>query len=356
MVPLMKNIDRGQIMPRVCVLSVRDGNPLASQLEKINVPVDLVPIKNLRDLSGFKRLIHYIRSWRPDIVHTQLETSDILGTLASRYLHVPSVSTLHTVNIPSKKRRTYWRSLVRWKILGSFANRVIAVSETTRQVHLKLGIHAEKLKTLYNGIDLEEYLTIELNHRQNVVAHDFPEDRVVIVTVAVLRELKGIQFMLNAIPEIMKRVPNLCYVIVGDGSYRASLEKLTMDLGISEQVKFLGYRNDIPAILAKSDLFVFPTLQDALPTVLFEAMAAGLPIVASGVGGVPEILHDNETGLIVLPAYVACLAAACLRLLNDKQLSGRMSALARKTVTEKFNIQTQIDGLVNIYDQVILET
>ena len=352
---LMKNINGSMVTARVCVLRVRDGNPIAAELKKIGVPVDLVCIKNLRDLSGFKNLVAYIRTHKPDVIHTQLEASDVFGTLAAKLLRIPSISTVHTLDVPSKKRRTYWRNLVRWIILRVLSRRVIAVSKITRQLYIELGVHKEKLITLYNGIDLSLFTTNETKSARKKDILHLPSGSIVITTVAVLREPKGIQFMLMALPDILKVIPNAFYVIVGDGGYRESLERLAKTLGIQDRVAFLGHRTDVPAILSASDLFVFPTLQDALPTVLFEAMAAGLPIVASEVGGVPEILQNEQTGILIPPADPSRLVDACLRLLRDEELSDRIRISARKIVKERFNIRKQAESLSNLYSQVVLE-
>jgi glycosyltransferase involved in cell wall biosynthesis len=354
MLPLLKNMNGGAVIPRVCVLRVSHGNPIAVELEKLNIPVDLIPIKNLRDASGFKRLVEYIRHHQPEVVHTQLETSDVFGTLAAKYLHIPSVSTVHTLDVPSKKKRTYWRNLFRWRVLGLFAKRVIAVSDVTRNVYLKFGIGSEKLVTMYNGIDLDVFSQNGTRAEKKKSILNLSPENIVVTTVAVLREPKGIQFMLQALPVILKEIPNLLYVIVGDGDYRSALEKVSKKLGIESHVIFLGRRTDVPELLAASDLFVFPTLQDALPTVLFEAMAAGLPIVASQVGGVPEIIHHQENGFLLPPADPSSLAAACIYTLSNSDYSDRISASALRTVKDKFDIQKQVQNLVNLYDQVTL--
>lgn len=352
MLPLLKNMSGSTITPRVCALRVRNGNPIAVELEKINVAVDLLPIENLRDVTGFKHLVEYIHRHKPDVVHTQLEASDILGTLAAKYLNIPSVATVHTLDIPSPKKRVYWRNRLRWSILGWFAKRVIAVSDITRDVYLKLGISGKKIVTMYNGIDLNVFSRRGTRASQKMNILNLSPESVVITTVAVLREPKGIQFMLQAIPAILKETPKLFYVIAGDGDYRTALEELSTQLNIQEHVIFLGHRTDIPEILAASDLFVFPTLQDALPTVLFEAMAVGLPIIASEVGGVPEIIRHQENGFLIPPADPSSLAGACIHMLRDRDYSGRLSRSALHTVKDRFDIKKQIQNLVSLYDQV----
>src|SRR5262249_5396478 len=149
----------------------------------------------------------------PDIIHTQLEASDIFGTIAAKIRGIPSVSTLHTLDVKSKIKRSYWRNLIRRKILDSFSSQVIAVSEVTRQHYISLGIRSEKITTLYNGVDLSRFIGFRHNGVREKSLLNIPDDCIVILTVAVLREAKGIQYMLNALPAILAKFPRVCYVI-----------------------------------------------------------------------------------------------------------------------------------------------
>jgi glycosyltransferase involved in cell wall biosynthesis len=353
MVPLLKSLKEYGVESRVCFFQVRAGNPIAGELCKIGIPVDQVEIKNLRNPMDLSRLMKYIRQQRPDIVHTQLEASDILGTLAARLLRIPSLATLHTMDAPAVKTRKRGKDFLRWHVLQRFAQRVIVVSESTRRHYLDLGITNEKMLTMYNGIDLDRFIGVSQGNISKTAFMGLPCDSRILTTVAVLREPKGIQYMLQALPGLLAQLPNLFYAIVGDGEYREALEKLTVSLAIKDHVVFLGYHTDIPEILAVSDLFVHPSLLDALPTVLFEAMAVGVPIVASQVGGVPEIIDGEITGLLVPPGDPASLANACLRLLLDKSLSGRLTSAAREAVANRFDIRAQAAGLAALYDQTV---
>lgn len=351
MLPLLKSLQSRVEDPRVCVLYVRGGNPMAVELEKMGVPVDLVPVRNLHDLGGIQRLYQYIRQLRPDMIHTQLETSNILGALIGRLLGIRSVATMHTLDVQAGKLRKRLRNWVHWKALNTLTSRVIFVSEFTRQHFIRLGFRESRLVTLYNGIETRLF---GQNAARPSKAHllGVPENAVIASTVAVLREPKGIQHMLRAMPALLAQLPGLYYVVAGDGAYRLPLETLARELGVAGRVLFLGQRSDIPNILAASDLFVYPTLQDALPTALLEAMASGVPIVASRVDGVPEILEDGVSGLLVPPADAPALAAACLRLLCDEALVGQLTVAARRTIEERFSIQRQSGLLLDLYEQV----
>jgi glycosyltransferase involved in cell wall biosynthesis len=352
MVPLLKSLKEQGVESRVCVLHIRDGNPTADELQKLGIAVDLVLVKNLRNPFDLFRLVKYIRQYRPNIIHTQLETSDVLGTIAAWLLKIPSVSTIHTLEQPSKRMKKSWRNYLRWNCLSLFSRRVVVVSEVARQHYIQLGYRSEKLLTLYNGIDLKKFNCAGQTDIDKWSILELPNDSVVLVSVAVLREPKGIQYMLQAMPDLLAKVPNMYYVVVGDGQYRATLESLAESLGIKSQVLFMSFRSDIPEILAASDLFVHPTLADALPTVLFEAMAVGVPIIASQVGGVPEILEHDVNGLLVPPANSSSLVDACLRILSDKGLAGRLASIARDTVVRRFDVNQQARNLTQLYQQM----
>ena len=176
------------------------------------------------------------------------------------------------------------------------------------------------------------------------------------ITVAVLRQPKGIEFMIRAFASLCRRDPDARYLVVGSGDDRERLEALAGELGVSSQVIFAGMRDDIPELVAASDVFVLPTLTEALPTVLAEAAAIGKPIVASAVGGVPEMVEDGETGLLVPPADTEALAAACGRLLANPALRQRMGQAARSLAMDRFDLELHADRLCGLYDRLAVQS
>ena len=352
---LLKQLCERGVESRVCVLQVKAGNPLAEEVERLGIQVDVLNVARLRSPGNLPRLIRYVRQYQPDIIHTQLEASDIFGTLVAKILGIPTLTTLHTLDVKPKTKRSYWRNLIRWRILNSFCDQIIAVSEITRQHYVALGLRPEKIITLYNGVDMQRFIPFGRSEAKTRRVLDVPDDSIVMVTVAVLREAKGIQYMLQAMPAILKKFPNAYYVVVGDGAYGDPLKALVASLSIEGRVLFLGHRSDIPAILAESDLFVFPTLMDALPTVLLEAMAVGKPIVSSRVGGIPEILEHEVNALLIRPATPAELSDSCIRVLSDRDLKQRLSASARNAVEERFDVRKQAGILVDTYGRLASE-
>ena len=343
---------------RVCVLD-RDPNPvMADVLTAAGVPVDRVPFGRIVDPLRWRQLHKYLGAQRPDVVHTQLEIANVAGLTLSKRLGLPTVSTLHTIEPRQALGRSELRRRLERRVLARCADQVVCVSQALldfcREEH---GMSARQLRLLYNGIDIGTFRPLPEEARNRVrrslgVAPDAP----MFITVAVLRQPKGIEFMIRAFASLCRRDPDARYLVVGSGDDRERLEALAGDLGVSSQVIFAGMRDDIPELVAASDIFVLPTLTEALPTVLAEAAAIGKPIVASAVGGVPEMIEDGETGLLVPPANCEALAAACGRLLANPALRQRMGQAARGLAMDRFDLELHADRLCGLYNRLAAQS
>jgi glycosyltransferase involved in cell wall biosynthesis len=351
---ILKNLQQAGFNIRVCALQIRAGNPIASELQRLGLPVDLIPIRNLRQPLNLIHILRYLRLHRPQLLHTQLEFADILGTLAAKILGIPSVSTVHTLDVFPEKKSAWGRMKLRWFLLGRFCDRVIAVSEKTRRHYLQSGgLPPDKIMTLYNGIDILRFKNMDATQTAKLRKElQLPLSSRIIMTVAVLREPKGVQFMIRALPAILEQCPDVHYLIVGDGVHRAALSDLVDGLAIKNHVTFAGHRTDIPDLLACCDIFVLPTLKDALPTVLIEALAAEKPIIASDVGGVPEIIESGVDGLLVEPGDPSKLVEACLQLLKDHGVRSQLVRAGSETLRKRFSIDLQIEHLSRVYEEL----
>lgn len=354
MLPLLTHLRGGEFFPRVAVFQVRWGNPLATELSAHGIPVDVLPIRRLREASALPRLTRYLRGMGASLVHTQLEFANTLGNPAAKICGLPSICTLHTLPLQEGRWKSRLHQAVEFWSLRHFCDTVIAVSEEARRQYLAVGkIPAERAVTIYNGIDLKPF-ALENAERESVRRElELPEDAEVLITLAVLREPKGIQYMIRALPAVLAARPTTWYLIAGDGAYRPALEEETRRAGVSERVRFAGMRTDVPRLLAAADLFVLPSLTEALPTVLAEAMAARLPILASAVGGIPEMVTDGWNGRLVPPAQPERLAAACLELLSQPGLRAEMGERGARLAGEQFNIEKQIERLKFLYQSLI---
>jgi len=354
MPPLLHTLSALGVRSRVGVLQVREGNPLAGELEAQGFPVDLIGIQRLRNPLNIPRISHYLYKHKPDIVHTQLEFAHTLGVLSSRLLRIPVVSTLHSLPAPHVHTSAYWRHRLLWWVLRNHSRKVIAVAENARQYYIEQGqLQPESIETIYNGIDLNRFSQIQPAQLQSLRdSLGIPHTAPLLLTVAYLREPKGIQYMLQAMPRILAEIPQTHYLIAGAGAYQQPLQELTDELGITQNVTFAGFRNDIACLLSACDCFVLPSLTEALPTVLIEAMACAKPIIASRVGGVPEMIEEGKNGFLVKPADSANLAESCLRILQNPEQARIMGNAGYEYAAQNFTLNHQGQRLLELYQEV----
>jgi glycosyltransferase involved in cell wall biosynthesis len=356
MIPILACLNRERFEARVCVLQSKEGNPLAADIQALGVPVDSLDVKQLRDFTAISKLRKYLKQHKADIVHTQLEFSNILGNISARSMGLPGISTIHVLPVSDAGFKARLHQWVEWTALRLFCDRVVTVSEETRRHYIaQSGISPGKLFTIYNGIDLERFQRIEPYLAHASVRKEFalPDDAILLITVAVLRPPKGIQYMIRALPSIVARFPKAYYLVVGDGVHADALADEAMQNNVGEHVLFAGSRTDIAQLLSGSDIFILPTLTEALPTVLAEAMACHLPIIASAVGGVPEMVQTGENGILIPPADPEELSAACTQLLADHDLRMNMGEKGWLQVNEKFNVKRQVLQLQKQYLELI---
>jgi glycosyltransferase involved in cell wall biosynthesis len=340
---------------RVALLAEGADDPLAQRLAGDGIAVDAMPFRRLLDPAAGWRLLQHVRRLRPDVIHTQQPWANLWGTLAGRLQRVPALATLHTLDEIDRDRRA-GHARFSDKVLNRGAARIICASDGLRRHYQTLAEPpAAKLVTLHHGIELAAYPTLPARHRDTVRASfGIPAAAPLAISVAVLRPEKGLDLMLAAHQLLLQPWPQLHYLIVGDGEQRAELEAASVQLGLAERVRFAGWRTDVPRLLGCADLFVLPSREDALlPAVLAEAMAGGLPVVASAVGGVSEMIEDGGNGLLVPQGDVEALAIACDRLVASKRLRRAMGARGRQLVAERFAIDVQVERLAGLYDQLI---
>ena len=347
----LERISELGVVPSVTALQKRGDNPVAERIRATGLRVEELDIRRLRQRGALRAVKEAIIRAAPDIVHTQLEFANILGTLAAKRLGIPTVCTLHTLDAPARGSRDARRfKLMAW-VLRRHSPLVIAVSESARRHHLDHArLKPAQTVTLFNGIDLDRFGTVHPDAGSSVRRElGLDNDSAVITTVAVLREPKGIQHMIDALASVIEAVPNVRYLVVGEGSHRSALEAHIEGAGLRDRVIIAGARNDVPEVLAASDLFVLPSLTEALPTVVVEAMAAGVPIVATRVGGIPKMVDHSDAALLVPPANPAALGAAAIRILTNPWQAAAMGGAARRLADERFDIVVQATRLVSRY-------
>lgn len=344
--------DRTRFELHVAYLQAVEGNHLEEDLRAAGVKTFLAGARNLRDWRAFRRLLRYVRDQRIDLVHAHLTYSSIWAAMLSRISRVPSVASLHVA--PQRGGKPGLRERLLRSALNRWASAVVVVSAALGREYADRGLNPSKLRTVHNGIEGERFHRPRGEARAVLTRElGIAADALVVVTVCVLRPPKGIDVLLRAVPAILQRAPHAKFVIVGHGEMREPWERLAQELGVAGAVIWAGHRSDVHTFLAGCDVFVLPTFEDAFPTVLLEAMAASLPAIASAVGGVPEIIEDGVTGLLVPPRDAGALAAAVVRVLSDDPLRQAMSTAARASGRQRFTTEAWLERLDGVYEEAV---
>ncbi|MDB5342201.1 MAG: group 1 glycosyl transferase [Schlesneria sp.] len=292
------------------------------------------------------RLTRALRQFRPALMQTFLFHGNLVGRLAGRLAGVPYI----VAGIRVAERRCRWHiRLDRWT--NFLVDHNVCVSQGVADFSVQeAGLKARKVSVIPNGVDFATYANASPTDVSQLGSKGhFP----VVITVGRLEEQKGVRFLLHAATVVLKKHPDCQFLIVGDGPERASLEALASSLGIGSSTHFAGHRGDVPGLLKAADLFVLPSLWEGMPNALLEAMAAGLPVIATAVEGSREIIESDESGLLVPAGNSSELATAILRVLNQSDLAARLSSGAQDNITKRFTNSSATAAYDHLYRQLI---
>lgn len=314
------------------------GQP-AHEISQLDRPVHRIDSRAFGKVGLIRELTRFFRAGRYDVVHTHNAFPFLYATIAARLAGVPIV-------IQSRHGRRFgetWKERIHFSVGGQFCDRVVAVSDDTADLCRQRGsFDSRKVMRIWNGVDLTRF-----NHRR--VNHDRP----VAITVARLSPEKDIATMLRATAIVVKHQPLFRLVIVGDGPERANLQRLAERLGIDDSVEFLGERNDVPELLSQAAFFVCSSLTEGVSLTLLEAMATELPVVATSVGGNPEVVIDGETGLLVPPSDPELLAESMFSLLVTPGSWNAFGDAGRARVEEHFCIRSMVEQYESLYMELL---
>jgi glycosyltransferase involved in cell wall biosynthesis len=334
---------------KVIVYCLASGGTLADKLKREGINVKILNLKSYHNPINIIKLAHIFKKDNIKILHTHGYFASSFARLSAILAQVPiRLTTITSVYYENKLKHFLIE-----KLLSFFTDRIVCVSSIVKDfIKEKESIAEKKLFLLYNGINIKKpkYLD-ELCYRW----HIYPGDKV-IGTVARLEPAKGIEFLIKAAREILKQFYKVKFLIVGDGSQRDFLERLTKELNLDEKVIFTGYMPEPQDVIDLMDVFVMPsTFREGCSLAISEAMAHSKPIVATCVGGNPEQVIDGLNGILVEPKDENCLAQAILILLKDKNLCERMKKESKKIFERKFNIEKTIKILESLYDRLLKE-
>ncbi len=319
---------------------VQPGSPLESKAVEAGLPVLPLRMRSELDLPAVFRLARLMKTRSCRLVHFHEAHGLAVGAAAARRAGVPLRFISRRVDFPVRSRSKYTRDI----------DAVIAISEGVRKVLLDSGVPESLITIIPSGIDFSpfeqagprDFLRRELG---------FAPDEYLVGIVAALEDHKGHAYLIEASKIVREQAPKVRLVVVGAGSLRLELDRQARDLGVEDIVFFLGYRDDVPRILASLDLFVLSSHHEGMGSSLLDAMASRLPVVATRAGGIPEVVEDRETGLLVPPRDPPALARAILELYRDRGLAARLAGRGFEVVHRKFSAEAMAARIVELYEQ-----
>ena len=309
-------------------------------------------IDPLRDLIALLSLWRIFRNGRFDLVHTHTAKAGALGRLAARMAGSGSVvHTPHGHNIYGYFSPAATKNIIRIeKWLSKRTDKIIALTELEKDDYIKSKIAApEKIEVIYQGLELDRYTCDSKDSIALKKAFNVPSGENVVGMIGRLEEVKGPAYFIDMAAEVLKKFPGTKFIIAGDGSLRQKLEAQAGALGIGPRVVFAGWRDDVPELISIVDVLVMPSLNEAVGMAAVEAQAEGVCVVATRVGGIPEVVKDRVTGLLVEPANAQALADAVSSLLSDKAARDRMGGEGRNRVRGKFDAWEMTRETSNLY-------
>ena len=331
------------------VLCIDRPGPMGEEIRRAGLPIDALGLQpGLRRPFDLLRLQRALEAAQPTIVHTFLLTASLYGRFAAMLARVPIVIGTE-VNIYERKQAAH-RLAERWLMRRTDA--VIASAESVREFYIQqVKADPDRVVVIHNAVDWSQLETSRSRADMRAEA-GVPADAVAAVIIARLTEQKAHRVLFEAMAS-RQELGGLHLMVVGDGELRNELPRQVERLGLGGRVHFLGARRDLGNLLGAADLFVMPSLWEGLPLSLVLAMGGGLPAVASRVAGIPEVVEDGVTGLLVEPGNVTQLAAALVRVAQDPALREQLGARAHDFVRPRFGADQYVAAMVDLYDRLL---
>jgi glycosyltransferase involved in cell wall biosynthesis len=312
-------------------------------------------VSNLKfDIFMVFKLQKLLSELKCDLVHSHGYKSDTISLIACHLAGVPIVTTIHGWTSKNLKVRIYEKiQAFCWR----FFNRVICVSESYKQKALQNGVPEGKITVIHNGIMVDNRIIegIENKRISFLNRYGIPSNHFIVGIIGRLSIEKGHRYFIEAAYQVLKQESNVSFVIVGDGPEEDRIRKQIEQLGVNRNIHMIGYSKEMKEVYAALDAVVIASLREGLPNVLLEAMLYEKPVIAAKVGGIPEVIRDNEEGLLVPPASSSTIANTLLTLIRHPDQRKRISYAARKRVVEHFSFERRMTQIENLYKEVIQE-
>jgi len=339
----------------ISVCCIKGRGYFGDRLEERNIPVYYLGMGEKANLlvafqffGILARLSKLLKKLETDILHCYLFRANFIGRLAGKLAGVPVI-------IASIRGGTGEKSYHFWlyRLTDKFVNMVIANSELGRKFTIeKSHINENRIITIHNGIDISSF-KLNCNNEKLQAELGIKQGDRIIGAVGRLHRIKGHVFFIRAAAMVAAKYNDVKFVIVGDGEMLAELKDEVQKLGISGRVIFTGERKDIGGLIPIFEIFVLPSLSEGISNAVIEAMACGKPVVATNVGGTPELVGDKKTGLLVPSENPETMAGAISWLLNNREKALEMGKNGRKVIEEKFSLPVMITKTEAVYEELL---
>jgi glycosyltransferase involved in cell wall biosynthesis len=333
------------------IVCIHSAGPIGEEIRKTGVEFHVLDLNpGLRHPFHLIQLERALTALRPDIVHTFLLTASLYGRLAAMFARVPVIIGTE-VNIYENKQPRHIKA-ERW--LMAKTDSVVVSAGSVRDFYIEqVGAEPSKIEVIYNAVDWSQLETTrtrdDMRAELNVGA-----GTIVAGIVARLTEQKAHSVLFQSMAST-PGLEQLHLIVVGDGHLRAPLEKQAGDLGIADRVRFLGARRDLGNLMSAMDMFVMPSLWEGLPLSMVLAMGAALPVVATSVAGIPEVVQDGQTGLLVPPNDAPALGAALRKLVQGPALRRDLGLAARASALPRYGVDGYVSSVTALYDRLLSE-
>lgn len=346
---IVLNLDKEKY--NVSVWCLREGGFFADKLVNEGIDVKILHIYTSRNPLSIYKLYKLLKSHKFDIIHTHAYSAGTIGRISAFLAGIPVIIS-HNQNVYDYYNRYY--HFVEW-LLSLITDGIICVSdEVKRFTNETQGIDSKRLLTIYNGID-SVYPVSEKRTSGLRKELDIPADHSVMGTIAQFSKKKGLAYLIKSASILLEHRKDVNFLLVGEGSIMEELKKLCVNLKVEKNVIFAGERSDIPEILSLIDIFVLPSIREGLPLAVLEAMDCGKPIIATNVGGVPEIVKNGINGILVQPKDPEALYSAMKELLDDRGKMEKMGYEGKKICGKNFSSKAMVDRVEELYDKLVNE-
>ena len=305
-----------------------------------------ISMKGDLDLFFVPGLLRIIRKESPDVIHLHSRRgADILGGIAAKLSGTPCILTRRVDNHENR----LWAGM-KYRLY----HHVVTISDGIREVLLSEGVPHHKITCVQSAVDTQQYAT-PCDKAWFNREFRLKEGSLTCGTLAQLIERKGHRFLFEAIPEILNKIPKARFIILGKGPLKGSLCSYCKDLGIEDKVLFAGFREDLDRIIGCLDLVIHPALMEGLGVSLLQASSAGVPIVGTRVGGIPEIVHDGINGYLIPPSDARSITDSVVKILGDRGLAMQMGQKGREIALRDFSIRSMVEGNLKVYRELLGE-